>query len=403
MNAEQMILLSQKLVMLSLANDPADKNRLTKEIAALNAELTESAGSNEKTVYCRLLKFTDKEISKMPKTFRKEFRVEGCTAHVRKRCDDRYRCSYEIRYRRNGYNVTASATTLEEAKQKFIDKLHQADKQDKITTTTGERAPTMFNEFAFFWFEQYHKRKVTEQTYKKNLNRFKHVIEPRFGNTNLSDVTAKNVQKVLDDYSSQGKEKTVREIHSLFKQIFEYAIRYRLIKYSPTDIVFQDYSRGNVKHGKALTFDEEKKLLTESAGTPYQLMFAVGLYTGLRPNDYYTFQIKGNMIIAKNSKRKNGEISFKRIPILKMLKPYLEGVDEIRWHVANRIREKFTSILPNHKLYDLRTTFYTRCEMFGVAEAAKNEMVGHSGGVLRNTYTDLPDDYLIKEAEKLVW
>ena len=48
MNAEQMILLSQKLVMLSFTNNQADRERLTKEIAALNAELTESAGSNEK-------------------------------------------------------------------------------------------------------------------------------------------------------------------------------------------------------------------------------------------------------------------------------------------------------------------------------------------------------------------
>lgn len=403
MNAEQMILLSQKLVMLSLANDTADKERLTKEIAALNAELTGSAESNEKTVYCRPLKFTDKEISKMPKTFRKEFRVEGVTAHVRKRCDDRYRCSYEIRYRRNGYNITASATTLEEAKQRFIDKLHQADKQEKTSTVVSERAPTMFNDFAFFWFEQYHKRKVTERTYKTNLNRFKCVIEKRFINTKISDITAKDIQKVLDDCNNQGKEKTAREIHSLFKQIFEYAIRYRLIRYSPIDIVFQNHNKSTVKHGKALSFDEEKILLKESAGTPYQLMFAVGLYTGLRPNEYYSVKIQGNMIVAKNSKRKNGEIAFKRIPILKMLKPYLDGVGEIRWYVANRIREKFHSILPNHKLYDLRTTFYTRCEMFGVAEAAKNEMVGHSGGVLRNTYTDLPDEYLIKEAEKLVW
>lgn len=62
MNAEQMIFLSQKLVMLSFTNNQADRERLTREIAALNAELTDSAESNEKTVYCRPLKFTEKEI-----------------------------------------------------------------------------------------------------------------------------------------------------------------------------------------------------------------------------------------------------------------------------------------------------------------------------------------------------
>ena len=31
------------------------------------------------------LKFTTKEIDQMPKTFKKEFRAEGCTARIRKR------------------------------------------------------------------------------------------------------------------------------------------------------------------------------------------------------------------------------------------------------------------------------------------------------------------------------
>ena len=46
------------------------------------------------------LEFTIKEISQMPKTFRREFRTDGCTAHVRKRRSGRNSWNYEIRYRR---------------------------------------------------------------------------------------------------------------------------------------------------------------------------------------------------------------------------------------------------------------------------------------------------------------
>ena len=70
--------------------------------------------------------FSEKEIQKMPKTFRKEFRVHGCTARVRKRKSGKYTWNYEIRYRRNGYNVAASANKLDEAKAKFIEKLKVA-------------------------------------------------------------------------------------------------------------------------------------------------------------------------------------------------------------------------------------------------------------------------------------
>ena len=54
-----------------------------------------------------------------------------------------------------------------------------------------------------------------------------------------------------------------------------------------------------------MTKDEERKLLEVTAGTPYQLMFAVGLYTGMRPNEYKTAIIEGEFIVANNSKRNN--------------------------------------------------------------------------------------------------
>lgn len=41
--------------------------------------------------------------------------------------------------------------------------------------------------------------------------------------------------------------------------------------------------------------------------------------------------------------------------------------------------------------------------MSGVVKAPLTEMVGHSDGILKETYTDLPDEFLIKEAAKMVW
>ena len=155
------------------------------------------------------------------------------------------------------------------------------------------------------------------------------------------------------------------------------------------------------EHGKALSKNEERKLLEETAGTPYQQMFAIGLYTGLRPNEYKTAYIENGFIVANNSKRKNGKVELKKIPITPMLKPYLEGVKELHFTRLEQIRHKFNAILPGHKLYDLRTTFYTRCTECGIAEAAIKKYVGHTLGGLADTYTDLSDDFLKAEAKKL--
>ena len=84
-----------------------------------------------------------------------------------------------------------------------------------------------------------------------------------------------------------------------------------------------------------------------------------------------------------------------------MLRPYLDGVTELKFFIIECIRYKFKDILPEHRLYDLRTTFYTRCHECGVADVARMEFVGHSLGKLGNAYTDLSDEYLLKEGEKL--
>ena len=171
------------------------------------------------------------------------------------------------------------------------------------------------------------------------------------------------------------------------------------MQHNPMDMVF--HTKHEREHGKALTKEEEIKLLADTAETPYQTMFAVALYTGLRPNEYKTARIEGEFIVANNSKRKNGKVELKKIPISPKLKPYLDGVSEFKFFRLEQMRNRLKAIFPDHKLYDLRTTFYTRCQECGVAQVAINTYVGHSLGGLADTYTDLSDEFLIRESKKL--
>lgn len=340
--------------------------------------------------------FCEKEIRKMPKTFKKEFRTQGCTARVYKRKSGKNTYNYVIRYRRNGYNVFATSNNLDEAKEKFIKALSQAEKRGVKNNAT---VPNKFDDFAQYFFVTYYKRKVAEQTYKNTINRYNYHVKPTFGNAPLDKIYPKQCQDLIDKLSNEGKGKTTDEVFSVLNSIFRMAVKHALIVHNPMDVVF--HAKHATKHGAALTKDEERQLLDATAGTPYQLMFAVALYTGMRPNEYYHAKIVGDFIVTINSKRKNGKVEYKKIPITPMLKPYLVGVTELKFFVQNRIREKFHTVFPNKKIYDLRTTFYTRCQECGVAEVARNEFVGHSLGTLGDTYTDLSDEFLFKEGQKL--
>ena len=330
----------------------------------------------------------------MPKSFRHTFRIEGKTICYRKRKRGKISCSYEARYRRHGYNLSVSATSLDDLIQKFISALHAAELGE-----TATKIPTTFHEFAMYYFENFRKRKVGTQTYRVDLSRYKIHIKPHFGYIEMRRITPAQCQQLIDKILANGYERTAQDVYSLINSIFKTAIAHGILERNPLAIVQNvEHER---EHGKALTKDEERHLLNSTADTPYQLMFAVALYTGMRPNEYNTARIEGDFIIAVNSKRKKKKVEYKKIPITPMLKPYLTGVTELKFFIVDCIREKFRSILPTHKLYDLRTTFYTRCQECGVADVARMEFVGHSLGKLGNTYTDLSDEFLLKEGKKL--
>ena len=90
------------------------------------------------------LNFSEKEYLEMPKQFRKLFRHQGCVVRVYRRLSGKSHYNYEIRYRRDGYNIYASANNLEAAKQKFIDKLNEVDKYGATQTPS---VPTTIDEF----------------------------------------------------------------------------------------------------------------------------------------------------------------------------------------------------------------------------------------------------------------
>lgn len=383
-----------------MKNEKALVTALMGQIEELTALLGASGQQKGKTTN-GFLHFNEKEICKMPKTFKKEFRVYGCTARVRKRTDGRYVCSYEIRYRRNGYNISISATTLDVAKVRFVELLNRLEKEGTKTVKAKESVPTEFDKFSLYFYEKFRFRKVAEETKKKTMQMYNLYLYPAFGSMPIKSITPEACQRLIDEvFSKQNKKRTAVECKTVLNQTFKMAMRYGIIAHNPCDVLFMETYEKD--HGKALTKDEETYLLKVTAGTPYQLMFAVALYCGLRPGEIQTAKLHGRFIKAVNEKAKDGKVHYKYIPITPMLAPYLVGVTELHNYCLSAMRDKFNSIFgDSHILKDLRKTFNTRCEECGVAEVAREKFMGHSLKGLGETYTELSDDFLYAEGQKV--
>lgn len=84
-----------------------------------------------------------------------------------------------------------------------------------------------------------------------------------------------------------------------------------------------------------------------------------------------------------------------------MLRHYFVGITQLKLHHPSTVTEKFKQILPDNQLYDLRTTFQTRCTECGISDVAIGLFMGNAiGGELKKTYTDVSAEYLLRERDK---
>ena len=346
-----------------------------------------------------IVEFTEKEIKQIPQHFRRLLIVNRKRCYMRRRsCGNGY--TYEIRFRCDGYNISASGKTVELARENMLRKLRET-KPSKEKVKNG--IPIVFEDFTLYYFERFRRPKVAQLTYEIDTQRLKKYILPAFGKKTFRQITPTDCENLVKTLSDAGKGKTAAEVYSLLSIIFKGAIAHNLIERNPIDIVPR--VTYETKHGKALSSEEIETLFARTRGTDFEVVFALALYTGLRPNELKTATVERKMIIAVNSKQHKKETVYKRIPICKRLDAYLKTIGgnftTFPFRNEKYYSMKFPTFCPGHKLYDLRTTFYSKCKELGVAEPALKAYMGHSNGKIGNSYTDLSDRYLLKEGEKL--
>ena len=336
--------------------------------------------------------FDNTEKKLMAKDVKTLLAVDNYVVSYRTRCNEHgYRLTYEIRYRKNGYNISASGKTLADAKLSFINKMNGPESS----------VSTKFNDIAMEFFKEYHCKKVCSKFYKGNLRAYEMHIAPFTRKYSIKQVNGSICRAILEEVASTPRMQET--VHSLLNQIFKYAMNCpdgkggRMISVNPmAAIAFRKPER---EHSIPLTDEEEKKILEAVAGTKYEPHIALLLYTGVRVGELGTVQvIDDTKLRAVNEKRKGGKIEYKTLPVNPMLKPHLEAIKNMKNIGYKYLRKKIRSILGDErKPKDFRTSFYTRCDALRINPAVRDAVVGHTSGKLHSTYSHLSDEQLYEE------
>ncbi len=351
------------------------RRRALSEDLQLNASVQTQGNNFNKKEISMLLKIPGVSISKTP------------------RRDGRYQGYVTIK----GFKYYVYGRTEKELITKIQYTLKHGVPKSKIKTVNG--IPITFDAFAQYYFKNFREKKVAKNTFRADISRYNTHIKPFLKEKPLKKITPLDCQNLIENITAQGKGKSADEVFSLLSVIFKIAIKHDVLKHNPLDIIYR--TKHERKHGKTLSAEEIAKFKKEIKGDAFEDVFMLALYTGLRPNEYFTAKLQGDFIVAVNSKRKNGKVEYKKIPVMKGFKPFANGnFCPASYEV---IRKRFKEILPNFTLKDLRKTFNSRCIECGINDTVRKLWMGHSLGEIGASYTELSDGFMLKESSKFYY
>ena len=111
----------------------------------------------------------------------------------------------------------------------------------------------------------------------------RHLI-PAIGHRSIAQLTPAEIQKVYAEMQARGlSPRTIRYAHSVLHNALEQAVRWRLLARNPAHLV--TLPRRVRREMRSLSADEAGQLLSASAGTRFEALWALLLSTGLRPGE----------------------------------------------------------------------------------------------------------------------
>lgn len=112
------------------------------------------------------------------------------------------------------------------------------------------------------------------------------ILREDIGRVRLKRLTAEHVEKAFEKRATDDMSRaSLIKIRSVLGKALDYALRRQLVNQNVARIVELPAAARRQKKGRALTADQAKAILAESAGHPLHALWVVMLYLGVRPGE----------------------------------------------------------------------------------------------------------------------
>ena len=352
--------------------------------------------NNGKKTSSAKIKFTKKEIESMSKTFKREFIANGMAAHIIERPSGKCGVFYEIRYRRNGYDIAVSNKELKTAKAMFIEATQNLPPPDVIAKNKFS-----FGSIADEWLRYKH-GKVAEDTWKGYESQIRRFIPQRFKDKPIKSIRTSDIDELMNALDTPRKYEDMRII---FNSIFKYAKASGIITYNPVEMI--PFKRAERENRDRLTDEQIKTFLTNLQTPLFDKIrnFAYAMYFfGLRPceiDDEAHFE--NGFLICRNRKRKNGKKAYKKIPIPRQAQNFIDFNSPLKSPLSyDRTLDIMKKALPEGIIpYQLRHTFASVCDEKVKREVVELWMGDSPERLVGKTYVHYSDEFMRNEMDKV--
>ncbi len=319
--------------------------------------------------------------------------------------------------------------------EKYIhDLIAQIDSGSYVATSKA----LSVKEYLEDWLENAVRHQVKRITYENYRNKLERHIMPLLGNLPLADLHQEHLSKIYADMQLKGLSSTsALHVHRVMHSALEYAV-------NNAEVLTQNVAKKAVKPRKVrneaniLTIEQLQAVLEQSQGTPYQPIFLLLAYTGMRRSEVLGLRLKdinfesntisvvqgvkqsavrGGDVFTEDTKTRRStrpiDVSSTAINALKALRERIEATASILGvHTdpntlifgdpvtgqplrPNTVSQAWRKLrrrlrLPDVKLKDLRHTHASALIAAGVHVKVISERLGHSNiGITMDTYGHL--------------